>query len=125
MTGFKGPDIDSGAQTFLQGPIGYFRDVFMSELTSRGSPRFRLAQVYYIVPRRELALEKEIAEHKMGQGKSQYEFQKRRISLEAPSVNLQQEGGQSAKQSISVMLLQTHYSGYLTMPLNDATSPVD
>ena len=46
MTGFKGPDIDAGAQTFLQGPIGYFRNVFMRELTSRGSPRFRLAQVY-------------------------------------------------------------------------------
>ena len=51
MTGFKGPDIDAGAQTFLQEPIGYFRDGFMSELTSRGSPRFRPAQVYYTVPR--------------------------------------------------------------------------
>jgi hypothetical protein len=57
MTGFKGPDIDAGAQTFLQGPIGYFRDAIMSELTSKGSPRFRLAQVYYPVTRRELALE--------------------------------------------------------------------
>jgi hypothetical protein len=56
MTGFKGPDIDAGAQTFLQEPIGYFRDAFMSELTSIGSPRFRLAQVYYTAPRRELAL---------------------------------------------------------------------
>jgi hypothetical protein len=46
MTGFKGPDIDDGAQTFLQGPVGYFRDAFMSELTSKGSPRFRLARVY-------------------------------------------------------------------------------
>jgi hypothetical protein len=46
--------------------------------------------------------------------------------LEAPSVNLQQEGVQSAKQSVSVMLLQTGYNGCLTMPLNDATtSPVD
>jgi hypothetical protein len=46
MTGFKGPDIDAGAQTFLQGLVGYFRDAFMSELTSKGSPHFRLAQVY-------------------------------------------------------------------------------
>jgi len=46
MTGFKGPDIDAGAQTFLQEPIGYFRDAFMSELTSTGSPRFLPAQVY-------------------------------------------------------------------------------
>jgi hypothetical protein len=50
MTGFKGPDIlDAGAQTFLQGTIGYFRDGFMSELTRRGSPRFRrLPQVLAI-----------------------------------------------------------------------------
>ena len=51
MTGFKGPDIDAGAQTFLQGLVGYFREAFMSELTSKGSPRFPLAQVYHIVPR--------------------------------------------------------------------------
>jgi hypothetical protein len=124
MTGFKGPDIDAGAQTFLQGPIGYFRDAFMSELTSRGSPRFPLAQVYYTVPRRELAREKQIAERMMGQGKSHSECQKKQMPLEVPSVNLQQEGVQSAKQNV-VMLLQTRYSGYLTMPLKDATSPVD
>ncbi len=50
MTGFNGPDIDAGAQTFLQGRIGYFRDGFVSEgaskLTSTCSPHFRLAQVY-------------------------------------------------------------------------------
>jgi hypothetical protein len=45
-TGFKGPDIDAGAQTFLQEPIGYFRDALMRELTSKGSPHFRLVQVY-------------------------------------------------------------------------------
>ena len=73
MTDFKGPDIDAGAQTFLQGPIGYVRDAFMSELTSRGSPRFRLAQVYYPVTRRELALENQIAERMMGQGESHSE----------------------------------------------------
>ena len=50
MTGFKGPDVDVGAQTFLQEPIGYFRDEFMSELTSKGSPHFRLAQLYYTFP---------------------------------------------------------------------------
>ena len=125
MTGFKEHDIDAGAQTFLQGPIGYFRDAIIIELTSKGSPRFRLAQVYYTVPRRELALEKEIVERMMGQGKSQYEFQKKQMPLEAPSVNLQQEGVQSAKQNVSVMLLQTGYSEYLTMPLKDATSAVD
>jgi hypothetical protein len=124
MTGFKGPDLDAGAQTFLWEPIGYFRDAFTSELTSRGSPRFPLAQVYYIVPRRELDREKQIAERMMGQGKSRSECQKKQMPLEAPSVNLQQEGVQSAKQNV-VMLLQTGYSGYLTMPLNDATSPVD
>ena len=124
MTGFKGPDIDAGAQTFLQEPIGYFRDVFMSELTSRGSPHFRLAQVYHTVPRRELALENQIAERMMDQGRSYSEFQEKQMALEAPSVNLQQEGVQSANQSVSVMLLQTRYSGYLTMPLNDATRPV-
>jgi len=51
MTGFKGPDIDAGVQTFLQEPIYYRRDEFMSELTSKGSPRFRLAQVYCTAPR--------------------------------------------------------------------------
>jgi hypothetical protein len=125
MTGFKGPDIDAGAQTFLQEPIGYFRDAFMCELTSKGSPRFRLAQVYYPVPRRGLALEKQIAERMMDQGKSHFECQKKQMPLEAPSVNLQQEGVQSAKQNVFVMLLQTRYSGYLTMPLKDVTSPVD
>jgi hypothetical protein len=96
----------------------------MSELTSKGSPRFRLAQVYYTIPRRELALEKEFAERMISQGKSHSECQKKQMPLEAPSVNLQQEGVQSAKQNVSVMLLQTGYSGYLTMPLKDATSPV-
>jgi hypothetical protein len=116
--------MDAGAQTFLQGPIGYFRDAFMSELTSKGSPRFLLGQVYYTDPRRELALGKEIAERMMGQWKSHSECQKKQMPLEAPSVDLQQEGVQSAKQNI-VMLIQTGYSGYLTMPLKDATSPVD
>ena len=105
MTGFKGPDIDAGAQTFLQGLVGYFRDTFMSELTSKGSPHFPLAQVYCIVPRWELALEKEIAEHMTGQEKSHSEYQKKQMPLEAPSVNPQQEGVQSAKQKVSVMLL--------------------
>jgi hypothetical protein len=125
MTGFKEPDIDAGAQTFLQGPIGYFRDAFMCELTSKGSPRFRLSRMYYAVPRRELVFEKQFAERMMGQGKSHSECQKNQMPLEAPSVDLQQEGVQSAKQNVSVMLLQTRYSGYLTMPLKDATSPVD
>ena len=125
MTGFKGPDIDAGAQTFLQGPISYFRDAFMSELTSKGSPRFRLAQVYYTVPRRELALETQIAEHMMDQGKSHSECQKKQMPLEAPSVNLQREGVQRAKQNVSVISLRTGYNGYLTMPLKDATSAVD
>ena len=61
MTGFKGPDVDVGAQTFLQEPIGYFRDGFMSELTSKGSPHFRLAQLYCTFPRRDLAIGKEFA----------------------------------------------------------------
>jgi hypothetical protein len=122
MTGFKGPDIDAGAQTFLQGPISYFRDAFMSELTSKGSPRVRLAHMYHAVPRRKLGLE--FAERMMGQGKSHSECQKKQMPLEAPSVNLQQEGVQIAKKNVSVMLLQTGYSGYLTMPLKDATSPV-
>ena len=60
----------------------------------------------------------------MGQWKSRSECQKKQVPLEAPSVNLQQEGVQSAKQKVSVMLLQTDYSEYLTMPLKDATSPV-
>ena len=107
MTGFKGPDIDAGAQTFLQGPIGYFRDAFTSELTSKGNLRFRLALVYYTVPRRKLALEREFAECMMGQGKSRSGCQKKQMPVEAPSVNLQQEGVQNAKQNVSVMLLQT------------------
>jgi hypothetical protein len=61
----------------------------------------------------------------MVQGKSHSERQKKQMPLEAPSVNLQQEGVQSAKQNVSVMLLQTRYSEYLTMPLKDVTSPVD
>ena len=125
MTGFKGPDIDAGAQTFLQGPIGYFRDEFMGELTSKDSPRLLLAQFHYTFPRQELAIGKGFAERMMGQGKSQYEFQKKQMPLEAPSVNLQQEGVQSAKQNAFVMLLQMRYSEYLTMPLKDATDVVD
>ena len=122
MTGFKGPDLDAGAQTFLQGPIGYLRDVFMSELTGRDNPRFRTAaQVYCTLPRGECPLGKEIAECMMGQGKSHSEYQKKQMPPEAPSVNLQQGGVQSAKRNVSVMLLQTRYSGYLTMPLKDAT----
>ena len=56
----------------------------MGELTSKGSPRIPLAEVYYIAPRRELALEKEIAERMMGQGKSHSEYQKKQMPLEAP-----------------------------------------
>ena len=126
MTGFKGPDIDAGAQTFLWGPdVGYFRNAFtgVSELTRKGNPRFRLAQVYYRVPRRELSLGKEFAERMMGQGKSHSECQKKQMPLEAPNVDLQGEGVQSAKHNVLVMLLQMRYSGYLTMPLNDATIP--
>jgi len=96
----------------------------MSELTSKGSPRFRLAQVYYTVPRRELARKKKFAERMMGQGKSHSECQKKQVPLEAPSVDSQEEGVQSAKQNVSVMILQTRCSEYLTMPLKDATSPV-
>ena len=124
MTGFKWPDLDAGAQTFLQELINHLRDAFMSELTSKGSPRFRLVQVYYTVPRRKLVLEKQIAERMTGQGKSHSECQKKQMALEAPSVNLQQEGVQSANQGVSVMLLQTRYNGYLTIPLKDATSTV-
>jgi hypothetical protein len=97
MTGFKAPDIGAGAQTFLQGPIGYLRDAFMKELTSKGNPRLRLTQTYYADPRREFAFDKESAERMMGQGKSHSECQKKQMPLEPPSVNLQQEGVQSAK----------------------------
>ena len=124
MTGFKGPDINAGVQTFLQEPIGYIRDAFVSELTSKGSPRSQLAQVYYTVPQRKLALEKGFAEHMMGQGKSHSECQKKQMALEAPSVNLQQEVVRSAKQTVSVILPQTRYNGYLTMPLKDVTGSV-
>ena len=91
-------------------PISYVRDAFVSELTSKGNPHFRPAQVYYAAPRRELALEKQIAERMTGQGKSHSECQRKQTPLEAPSVNLQQEGVQSASQNVSVMLLQTGYS---------------
>jgi len=60
----------------------------------------------------------------MDQGQSHSECQKKRMPPEAPSVNLQQEGVQIAKKNV-VRLLQTGYSGYLTMPLKDPTSPVD
>ena len=60
----------------------------------------------------------------MGQGKSHSEFQKKQMPLEVPSVNLPQGGVQSAKKN-AVMLIQTGYIGYLTIPLKDATSPVD
>ena len=106
MTGFKGPDLDAGAQIFLQGPIGYLRDAFMSELTSRDNPRFRTAaEVYCPISQKDFALGKRIAERMMGQGKSHFERQKKQMPPEAPSVNLQQEGVQSAKQNGSVMLL--------------------
>ncbi len=45
MTGFKRPDLDAGAQTFLQESIGYFREALMIELTRIDSPRFRVVQV--------------------------------------------------------------------------------
>jgi len=124
MTGFKGPDIDDGAQTFLQRPVSYFRHSFVSELTSKDSPRFQLAKLNYTVRGGKLALEKEFAGRRMGREKSHSERQKKRMSLGVPSVNLQQEGVQSATQDVSVMLLWTGYSGYLTMPLKDATIPV-
>ena len=57
-----------------------------------------MAQVYYTDPRRELDIEKKIAEHMTGQGKSHSECQKKQTPLEAPSVNPQQEDVQSAKQ---------------------------
>ena len=80
--------------------------------------------MYYTEPRREIALEKGIAERMMGQRKSHSECQKKQVALEAPSVNFRQEGVQSANKKF-VMLLQTGNNGYLTMPLKDATSPVD
>ena len=46
------------------------------------------------------------------------------MAPEAPNVDVQLEGARSADQSITVMLLQTHYRENLTMPLKDATSPV-
>ena len=49
MTGFKEPDMGTGAQTFLQKSIGYFRDGFMSELTRISSPHFRLLKANRIV----------------------------------------------------------------------------
>jgi hypothetical protein len=113
-----------GPKHSYRDPSATFRDVFMRELTSKGSPRFRPAQVYYTDPRRELALGKEIAERMMGQRKSPSECQKKQMPLEVPSVNLPQGGVQSAKRN-AVMLIQTGYIGYLTIPLKDATSPVD
>ena len=98
MTGFKEPDLDARAQTFLQGPISYFRDAFMREFTSKGSPRFPLAQVYYTDPRPELDLGKEIAERMMGQWKLHSECRKKQMPLAAPSVNLQQEGELATKR---------------------------
>ena len=77
----------------------------MSELTRKGSPRFRPAQEYKTVSRRELALEREFAERMMDQRRSYYECQKKQMPPEAPNENLQQEGVQSAKQNGSVMLL--------------------
>ena len=35
MTGFKGPDIDAGAQTFLRGPISYFDSEMHSLMNSQ------------------------------------------------------------------------------------------
>ena len=80
--------------------------------------------MYCTLPQQDSALGKRIAERMMGQGKSHSECQKKEMPPEAPSVNLQQESVQSAKQNGSVMLLQTRYSGYLTMPLKEATSLV-
>src|SRR5258708_36677447 len=125
MTGFKAPDIDAGAQTFLQGSIGYFREALMIELTRIDSPRFPVVQVYHTVPQRELVLERESVERMMGPGKSHFECQKKQMPLEAPNADHQQEGLQSARQCVSVMLLRTYYDGYLTMPLKDATSALD
>ena len=61
----------------------------------------------------------------MGQEKSRSECQRKQMALEAPSVNFQQEGVQRAEENVSVILLQTRYNEYLTMPLKDVTSPVD
>lgn len=61
----------------------------------------------------------------MGPGKSYSECQKKQMPLEAPSVDLQLERMQSANQGVPVMLVQRHYSEFLTMPLKDATSKVD
>ena len=79
----------------MLGPRHSYRDhrllsrcIRESELTGKGSPRFLLAQVYYTVPRRELALEKEFAERMMGQGKSHSECQKKQMPLEAPNVDI-------------------------------------
>ena len=47
------------------------------------------------------------------------------MPLEAPSVDLRLERMQSANQSVPFMLVQRHYSEFLTMPLKDATSRVD
>jgi hypothetical protein len=124
MTGFKGPDMDVGAQTFLQVSIGYFRDAFICELTRIDSPHFQVVQVYCIVPRQELVLEKVIVERMMGRGKSHSECQKKEMPPEAPSEDLQLGTVQSANQDVSVMLLQTHYGGGLTIPLKDATGPM-
>jgi hypothetical protein len=124
MTGFKRPDLDAGAQTFLQGSINYFQEALMIELTGIDSPRFRVVQVCCIGPQRELVLEKQIVGRMMGPEKSHSECQKKQMAREAPNADLQREGLQSAKQSVSVMLLRTHYNGYLTMPLKDATSAV-
>ena len=60
----------------------------------------------------------------MGRRKSYSECHEKRAPLEAPIVDLQEEGVQSATQDILVMLVQMGYSGYLTMPLKDATIPV-
>ena len=49
MTGFKEPDMGTGAQTFLQKSIGYFRDGFISKPTRISSPHFRLLKANRIV----------------------------------------------------------------------------
>ena len=64
----------------------------------------------------------------MGPGKSFSECQMKQMPLEAPSVDLQLEGMQSANKApvMSVMMsLQRHFSEYLTMPLKDTTRAVD
>lgn len=60
----------------------------------------------------------------MGPGKSFSECQMKQMPLEAPSVDLQLEGMQSANKA-PVMSLQGHYSECLTMPLKDTTRAVD